>query len=289
MGKFRIQPHGRLQEWVADAKGYFRDEGLDYEFAEVVNHRSPSVQSAEGAPMDWKEGATTRLRKGENNVTCACHWAVNMASTTNHGRMWGHAYAVTPSGIFVPPESPIRKAEDLANVEVCVGYLSGAHFSTLQALEKVLKPGEIKLKFGGNYLDRLALLLERRLPAANGLTFTVYVLEQQGFRKILDTSFMVGFLIAGDVEQKDLQKYFRALHRAQEDIDLEPELYKHYFLKELPEKFHPLVDVRGFGPGERIVFEPYTREIFEKTHKWTEKVFPEGETGIANYESAVQL
>ena len=32
MSKFRIQPHGRLQEWVAEEKGYFRDEGLDYEF-----------------------------------------------------------------------------------------------------------------------------------------------------------------------------------------------------------------------------------------------------------------
>ena len=32
MGKFIIQPHGRLQEWIAHEKGYFRDEGLDYEF-----------------------------------------------------------------------------------------------------------------------------------------------------------------------------------------------------------------------------------------------------------------
>jgi hypothetical protein len=32
MAAFAIQPHGRWQEWVADEKGYFRDEGLDYEF-----------------------------------------------------------------------------------------------------------------------------------------------------------------------------------------------------------------------------------------------------------------
>ncbi|HWO43568.1 MAG TPA: hypothetical protein VNO43_17405 [Candidatus Eisenbacteria bacterium] len=32
MSKFRIQSHGRLQEWVAEENGYFRDEGLDYEF-----------------------------------------------------------------------------------------------------------------------------------------------------------------------------------------------------------------------------------------------------------------
>ena len=32
MSKFRIEPHGPFQEWVADEKGYFKDEGLDYEF-----------------------------------------------------------------------------------------------------------------------------------------------------------------------------------------------------------------------------------------------------------------
>ena len=32
MAKFRIMPHSRLQEWVAEEKGYFRDEELDYEF-----------------------------------------------------------------------------------------------------------------------------------------------------------------------------------------------------------------------------------------------------------------
>ena len=32
MGKFVISPHFRLQEWVAEEKGYFNSEGLDYEF-----------------------------------------------------------------------------------------------------------------------------------------------------------------------------------------------------------------------------------------------------------------
>lgn len=36
MAKFIIEPHFRLQEWVADQKGYFTDEGLDYEFRELM-------------------------------------------------------------------------------------------------------------------------------------------------------------------------------------------------------------------------------------------------------------
>ena len=27
--KFIVEPHFRLQEWVAEEKGYFKDEGLD--------------------------------------------------------------------------------------------------------------------------------------------------------------------------------------------------------------------------------------------------------------------
>ena len=30
--KFLIQPHFRLHEWVAEEKGYFAAEGLDYDF-----------------------------------------------------------------------------------------------------------------------------------------------------------------------------------------------------------------------------------------------------------------
>ena len=36
MPKFVIEPHFRLQEWVAEEKGYFRAEGLDYEFREFI-------------------------------------------------------------------------------------------------------------------------------------------------------------------------------------------------------------------------------------------------------------
>ena len=36
MTKFVIESHFRLQEWVAEEKGYFRAEGLDYEFRELI-------------------------------------------------------------------------------------------------------------------------------------------------------------------------------------------------------------------------------------------------------------
>jgi len=295
MKKFRIEPHGRLQEWVADEKGYFNDEGLNYEFLTSYATLSSGyalVQSTESAAPEIKRGAFENMEKGRSaDISCACHWAVNMASSSGHGRMWGHAYSVTPSAIVVPPESSIKKPHDLANVEVGVGYHSGSYFSAIQALEKILKPDEIKLAFIGQPQDRLAALLNRKVDAANMFGAPLYVVEQQGFRKILDTTFMIGFLLHKDVDLDDVKRYFKALQRAQRDIDLEPERYKHYFLKELPEKYHGMIDVGAFGPGERLVFEPYTREIFEQTHRWMEqeKLFPEAEVGTRNYEGSVAV
>jgi NitT/TauT family transport system substrate-binding protein len=295
MSKFRIEPHGRLQEWVAEENGYFKDEGLDYEF--LVSYATQAsgyalVQSTETATPEIKRGAFENMERGRAaDISCACHWAVNMASSSGHGRMWEHAYSVTPSAIVVPAESWVKKPRDLANVEVGVGYHSGSYFSAIQALEKVLKPDEIKLSYIGQPQDRLAALLDRKVEAANLFGAPLYLVEQQGFRRILDTTFMIGFLIHKDADVEDIRRYFNALQRAQRDIDLEPERYKHYFLKELPAKYHDMVDVGGFGPGERLVFEPYTREMFERTQRWMEesKVFPEGKVDAADYGAAVSV
>ena len=102
---------------------------------------------------------------------------------------------------------------------------------------------------------------------------------------------MIGFLLNQNAKVEDVKRYFNAPQRAQRDIDLQPERYKHYFLKELPEKYHSIIDVNGFGPGERLVFEPYTREMFERTHRWMEeaKLFPEGQTGTADYSHSVSV
>lgn len=294
MSKFRIMPHGRLQEWVAEEKGYFKDVGLDYEFISnqlISGPAAPAtVTSDEGTPAEVKQGAFESMEEGRSsNISSACHWAVAMAASGEHGRMWGHAYSVTPSAIWVPPDSSIQEPEDLANVPVGVGYHSGSHFSALQALEKFLKPEEIRLEFIGTPPDRLQLLLDRRVKAANVFGAGYYILEQQGFRQIADTSFMIGFLINGDASDEDLYRYFEALQRAQRDIDVEPELYKHHLLTELRPEFKPLLDVRKCGIGERLVFEPYTREVFERTHRWMVNwgMFPQEQLASANYESAV--
>ena len=295
MSTFRIIPHRRLQEWVAEEKGYFADEGLDYEF--VTSNRAdgfsnPSIDSTEEAPSEVKQGAFESMEAGRScEISSACHWAVGMAASASHGRMWGHAYSVTPSGIWVAPESSLGEPEDLAGVEVAVGFHSGSHFSALQALEKLLPRDSINLQFVGGPLDRLQLALDRRVPAANVFGTPSYVLEQQGFRKIVDTTFMIGFLINGDPTDGQVWAYFNALQRAQREIDAAKELYQHYFLRELPPQYHGLFDYRKAGTGERLVFEPYTREMFERTHRWMLdwQIFPESQVGEVDYTQAVAV
>ena len=116
--------------------------------------------------------------------------------------------------------------------------------------------------------DRLALLVDGKAEAGNAFGAPYYLLEQLGFRKVLDTTFMIGALVTNNARTSDVEKYYRALRRAQREIDIEPERYTDYFLRELPERYHVMLDVRRMGPGERIVFESYNKEMFENTHRW---------------------
>src|SRR5205807_2650382 len=82
-----------------------------------------------------------------------------------------------------------------------------------------------------------------------------YFAEQLGFRKVIDTTFMIATMVSGDPEPEDLRKFFRALRRAQRDIDLRPDLYTHYYKNEFPARYHAMMDTRRWGPGERLDFE----------------------------------
>ncbi len=285
MAKFVIAPHMRLQEWVAEEKGYFAGEGLDYEFHEAL----PSKE-ARGHYLGDKIGAYQTFEKGRgSDIGCACHWTVNVSASTGHGKMYADAYSVAPAGIFVPPESPMHAPEQLAGVPISVGYQSGSHYATIQGLEQYIRPADIRLSFGdGMLFSRMELLIDRKIPAASLFSGPHYFLEQLGFRKIMDTTFMMAALIQRDPDPEDVQKYFRALRLAQRDIDLRPDLYTHYYDKEFPVRFHPQMDTRRWGPGERIVFEPYTKEVFQQSFEWiaAHAIFPEGTMGEGKYEDA---
>jgi hypothetical protein len=284
MGKFIVEPHFRLQEWIADEKGYFKDEELDYEFRELI-------RSTEGQHHNTlNRGAFQSIEQGrEANVSCACHWTVNVAASNGHTKLYADVYSVAPSGIFVPADSPIRTPADLAGVLISVGFQSGSHYATLQALEQYLPASDINLTFeDGMLFHRMETLIEGKSPAVSLFSGPYYFAEQLGFRKLIDTTFMIAAMIKGSPEPEDIRRYFRALQKAQRDLDLRPELYTHYYKNEFSERFHAHMDTRRWGPGERIVFEPYSREVYEQSFEWIARhdIFPEGRMGPGDYDAA---
>jgi hypothetical protein len=282
MSRFVIQPHFRLQEWVAEEKGYFAAEGLDYVFQEEVQATDGKIHD-KGA----KVGAYQSFEAGRSSdVSCACHWTVNVAASSGHGKLYAGAYSVAPAGVFVPAESPVKDPADLAGVPISVGYQSGSHYSSLQALEQYLPRERIQLSFNdGMLFKRMELLIERKVPAATLFSGPYYFAEQLGFRKVIDTTFMIATMITGDPDPEDLKKYFSALRRAQRDIDLRPELYTHYYQREFPVRYHAMMDTRRWGPGERLVFEPYTQEAYDASRDWIaeREIFPDGNLGSRQY------
>jgi hypothetical protein len=285
MPKFMIEPHFRLQEWVAEEKSYFRAEGLDYEFKEFIRATSGTHHQTTG-----KVGAFQSIEKGrEANVTCACHWTVDVAASRGHTKLYADAYSVAPCGVFVPPDSPAKSPADLAGVPISVGYQSGSHYATVQALEQYMPSNNIKLSFDeGMLFGRMEAFIEGKSPACTLFSGPYYFAEQLGFRKIIDNTFMIAAMLNGDPEPEDVRKYYRALRRAQRDIDLRPELYTNYYKAEFPERFHVRMDTRRWGPGERIVFEPYTKEAFEESFAWIAKreIFEPDKMGAGKYEDA---
>ncbi len=285
MTKFVIEPHFRLQEWIAHEKSYFTQEGLDYEFRELV-------KSSDGKHHDKgdKQGAFQSFEAGRQaDVSCACHWTINVAASKGHGRMSSDVYSVSPAGIFVQPDSDIKTPEDLAGVPISVGYQSGSHYATVQALEQYLPLDKINLVYSdGMLFARMDKLLEGKAPAVSLFSGPYYFAEQLGYRKIIDTTFMIGMMVHGDPDPEDMRKFFRALRRAQRDLDLRPEIYTHYYKNEFPEHYHARMDTRRWGPGERLVFEPYTPEVYADARSWiaSHGIFPDGNLGADRYDEA---
>src|SRR3979409_2647056 len=174
MARFAIEAHFRLQGWVAEEKGYFRAEGLDYEFHELIRSSGGAHHAASG-----KTGAFQSIEKGrESNVTCACHWTVNVAASRGHTKLYADAYSVAPCGIFVAADSPIKTPADLAGVPISVGYQSGSHYATIQALEQFMPLSETKLSFNDGLLfSRMERLFDGQSPAVSVFSGPYYFLE----------------------------------------------------------------------------------------------------------------
>jgi len=293
MDTFIINPHGRLQEWVAEERGYFKQAGLDNYLLtahSLLTKDAPKISAPMQAVQNQKAGAYQTYEAGRNaSVSCACHWTVNMAAGDQHGKLWGECYSVSPCAIVVPPNCSIHEPADLADIEVHVGYQSGSHYTTIQALEPFIDSERIKLKFSGTPADRVDQLLDGVAQAATVFGPQLYLLEQLGYRKILDCTFMIAGMVPQGANTEQVASYYHALKLAQADIDRMHQPFVKHYLNELPQRHANRVDVRRFGPGERLVFEPYTEAMFKDTQSWIRErgIFDGASAVTPNYADSV--
>ena len=212
-----------------------------------------AVDRRQGARHRATRSARCRpFEKGRtSDVSCACHWTVNVAAAKGHGKLYGDVYSVSPCGVFVPADSQIKSPEDLAGVPISVGYQSGSHYATIQALEQYMPARQDQPVVQRRHA------VQPHGPAVRG--------QDPGLRAVLRA---VLFRRAARLPQghrlhlhdrhddhrrsrpgRRAQVLPRAEARAQRDIDLRPELYTHYYKNEFPKRYPRPDGHAALGPG----------------------------------------
>ena len=104
---------------------------------------------------------------------------------------------------------------------------------------------------------------------------------------------MMQRLIDGDNDRsagkpRRREKYYSVFRRAQSDLDLHAHRYTRFNRREFSIRFHDQMDTCLFGPGDRIVCEPYDEVIYQDTLKWFMErgIFPKGDPVVRDYENS---
>src|SRR5215218_6341237 len=181
--RLKISPTGmRLHEWIALERGYFQEEGIEPEI------RWDVVQATMAS---WKDlGYLERPQDkpfvtGEQTITNACAWGSICNAGAGMGKFVSDAYGVARWAIYVRPDSPIQRPEDLANVRVAVGMRAGSHFNVPYRLEQYLPLEQIQTVNVGGFGAGLQALLDGTVEASSLLDPQISMADQLGLRKII--------------------------------------------------------------------------------------------------------
>lgn len=267
--KISVVPHfSRLHEWIAMEEGYFQAEGLDPELLPEVMH---AVSSHKGDNYGERPQDVPFVRQ-QKVTNSACEWGTACNAGAGMGRLVPDLYTVGRFAIFARPGSPVTRLIDLRDVPVGVGMRAGSHFTALETLSQVLPREHIKLTHTGGPGTRLLALLKGEIEAANLLDPEIAIAESKGLRPIARGEFRMTFWVAPDIEPEVLNRYFRALRRADEALAAHPEKYLHLWAHNVPPALAGDYDYSTFGTGERFVWEPYSEEMFRDAlafaNKW---------------------
>src|SRR5438105_9825440 len=138
MRKVRVAPKGMgINDFVAEAEGFFAAEGIEVEW-DLKTFRGTQSRWTEDKYLQRPQDKPYTEAKDDSLIQCACLWGTISNAGAGMGRFVGDCYGVSPWGIFVRPDSKIRRPEDLKDVPISVGMRAGSHFNVPFRLEKYL-------------------------------------------------------------------------------------------------------------------------------------------------------
>jgi len=267
MRKVRVAPKGMgINDFVAEAEGFFAAEGIEVEW-DIKTFRGTQQKWVENKYLQRPQDKPYTEAKDGGLIQCACQWGTISNAAAGMGQVVGDCYGVSPWGIFVRPESKIRKPEDLADIPIAVGMRAGSHFNVPYRLEKYLPLERIKTVNSGGFGARLKALLDGEVQAASLLPPQIDMAKQLGLRPIIEDEFKTLWWVPQTAPQEDLRAYLRGLDRAEKALQADLPKYLHLWEKCVPPEFKDGYkwDYSKFSRGERFVYQPMPRAEVEET------------------------
>ena len=269
--KVSVAPKGMgLNDFVAMQEGFFRDEGLDAEF---------DMKTFRGTQSSWKDlqyfdrPQDRPYSEGRSVIQGACAWGSVCNAGAGMGKFVPDCYGISPWGIFVRPDSRIKRPEDLKDVPVAVGMRAGSHFNVPYRLEKYLPLENIKTVNVGGFGARLSALLAGEVEAASLLPPQIDMAKQLGLRAVIEDTFHTIWWVPDDMPADVTAKYLRALDRAEKALQANLPKFLPLWKLSIPAEFEDRPwDFSKFSRGERFVYEPVPRaefdEIMQQVARW---------------------
>jgi len=260
---------------VARDRGFFKDEGVHIDFvstpgmAQVTTSHSVTFESVLDRPLDsvYNEGGIDQYRM--------CEWGImKRAVEADRGglrrrKIVALGASMSSFAIVVAADSKVYEPEMLKDKEIAVTPNNGSHFTTLKLMEGFLAPEHIKTTTAGSMPKRIEALKQGKVAAVSLMEPWISVAQKMGLRILIESHSTRSEAAADDLDGKTLAAMFRAQARAVTEIEKDPTPYIHYFTRETG----GLLEPHEFQTWRLLHAppQPYSRERFEDTYKWTVK------------------
>jgi len=261
---------------VARDKGFFRDEGLDIDFvttpgmAQVSTSHVVTFDTVFDRPLDsvYNEGGIDQYRM--------CEWGIMKRAVEAESnqlrprKIVALGASMSKFCIAVRNDSKIFEPEMLKDKVISVTPNNGSHFTMLKMVEGFVEPQHVKTTNAGSMVKRLDALRTGDIDAVVLMEPWISVAQKEGLRILIESHSTRSEAASDELDGPTLAAMFRAQARAVELLEKDARPFVHYLVAETG----GLLKESDFQTWRLLHAppQPYTRERFDDTYKWTVKV-----------------